>query len=76
MRSNKYQSYCGPGRRQRRQLVLTYSIIMPTVSPACCLCINIHHYTPPRIVLVARCAGRWATRSAAAVMVQCQVLNR
>jgi len=24
---------------------------MPTVSPACRLCINIHHYTLPRIVL-------------------------
>jgi len=24
---------------------------MPTVSPACRLCINIHHYAPSRIVL-------------------------
>ena len=29
--------------------LLTYS--MPTVSPACCLCINIHHYAPLLIVL-------------------------
>jgi len=31
--------------------LLTYSTIMPTVSPACRLCINIHQYAPPRIVL-------------------------
>jgi len=30
--------------------LLPYST-MPTVSPACRLCINIHHYAPPRIVL-------------------------
>jgi len=30
--------------------LLTYST-MPTVSPACRLCINIHHYAPLRIVL-------------------------
>ena len=31
--------------------LLTYSTIMPTVSPACRPCINIHHYAPPHIVL-------------------------
>jgi len=31
--------------------LLTYSTIMPALSPACRLCINIHHYAPPRIVL-------------------------
>jgi len=45
---------------------------MPAVSPACCLCINIHHYAPPRIVLQAatgRCAGHCATRTAPAVYI-------
>ena len=51
--------------------LLTYCTIMPTVSPACRLCINIHNYAPPRIVLRARCAGRWATRTAPAVKIQC-----
>jgi len=55
---------------------LTYSIIMPMVSPSCRLCINIHHYAPACIVLEARCTGRWATHTVAAVIVQCQVLNR
>ena len=31
--------------------LLTYSTTMPTASPAYCLCINIHQYAPPRIVL-------------------------
>ena len=55
--------------------LLTYSTIMSTVSPACRLCINIHQYALPRIVLQARCAERWATRTAPTVKVQCQVLN-
>ena len=58
--------------------LLTYCTIMPTVSPACRLCINIHHYAPARILLEARCTERRATRTAPAlaVKVQCQVLNR
>jgi len=50
--SNKYERYYGPGRRQFAYL-LQY---MPTVSPACHLCINIHHYASPPIVLHARAA--------------------
>ena len=49
---------------------------MHPVSPACRLCINFHQYAPARIVLEARFTGRWVTRSAAAVMVRCQVLSR
>jgi len=57
--------------------LFTYSTIMTTVSPACCLCINIHHYAPPFIVLqpVAGRCGRRCTGSVV-VKVQCQVLNR
>ena len=40
--------YDGPGRCPLAYL-LYYNAY--TVSPACRLCINIHHYTPPRIVL-------------------------
>ena len=28
-----------------------FNFYMPTVSPDCRLCINIHHYVPPQIVL-------------------------
>ena len=40
--------------------LLTYSTIEPTVSPACRLCINIHHYAPPGVA-AHRAAGllRW-----------------
>jgi len=41
--------------------LLTHSI-MPTVSPACRLCINIHHYAPPRIVRQHCSPLRWTLR--------------
>jgi len=50
--------------------LLTYSTIMLTVSPTCRLCINIHHYALPRIVLqpaAGRCGRRSATRKALVV---------
>jgi len=55
---------------------------MPMLRPACCLCINVHHYAPPRIVMHS-CSKplHWTlgyTHYAGSVLVkvQCQVLNR
>jgi len=41
--------------------LLTYSTVMPTVIPACRLCINIHHYAPPRTVLQSAMGQRSIT---------------
>ena len=43
--SNKYERYDGPGIRLLPYLLL----YMPSVRPACRLCINIHYYAPPHI---------------------------
>jgi len=42
--ANKYEKHYGPGRR-----LLAYSILYAYGKPR--LCINIHHYAPPLIVL-------------------------
>ena len=48
--------------------LLTYSTIMATVSPACHLCISIHHYVPPRIVLLQQAAALDAALHASPVV--------
>jgi len=50
--------------------------LMPTVSPACRLCINVHHYDPPRIVLQQAAALHALRRQYSIAKVQCQVFNR
>jgi len=56
---NKYKRYYGPGRL----LLCLLTLYMPMVSPACCLCINIHQYAPLRIGSRC-CRGHCATRTA------------
>ena len=75
---NKYERYYGPGRRAPACLL---TLVYASVSSARRLCINIHHYAPPRIVLQHCSPLRWTLRykhcaGSVLVNVQCQVLNR
>jgi len=62
---NKYQSYYGRGRRPLAYLLYYGKPRLPPVHKYSSL------YAPARIVLQASRAGRWATRTAPAVKIQC-----